>query len=230
MKPIYVLIKLFFTNCYLIKGKDSFLLIDCGGRGNKKLLKKKLARLGLKASQIRYLVLTHHHNDHCGMLPFLMTENPSLRVIMSERCSQFLQGGRNVRHPSERYANKTLAIIMGFYLGIQKNPDSFQPFYPRPQDIIIKQDDDTMLPKLGFSGQIILTPGHTEDSLSIIAEDTAFVGDAARNFLSFTGSPYYPIIYYNESSCLESMGRIINHGIRVVCPSHGKPFAVEKWR
>ena len=230
MQLIYDLIQLSITNCYLIKGLNGFLLIDCGGRGDKKTFTKKLARLGLKASQIKYLVLTHHHNDHCGLLPFLMAENPDICVIMSELCSRYLQGGHNIRHPNERYANKFLELMMGLYLGVQKDSDSFEPFYIRPQDIIIRNDDDNFLLNMGFSGNILLTPGHTEDSLSVIVKDTAFVGDATRNFLSFTGAPYHPVIYYNESSYHESRQKIIKQGIRYVCPAHGKPFAVEKWR
>lgn len=230
MQPIYDLIQLSITNCYLIKGQDGFMLIDCGGRGDQKTFSKKLARLGLKASQIKCLVLTHHHNDHCGLLPYLMAENPDICVIMSELCSQYLQGGQNIRHPNERYANKILEIMMGLYLGIQKDPGSFEPYYARPQDIIIREDNDDILSLLGFSGNIFLTPGHTEDSLSVLVQDTAFVGDATRNFLSFTGAPYSPIIYYDESSCRESREIIIKQGIQVVCPAHGKPFAVGKWR
>ena len=230
MQPIYHLIQLSITNCYLIKGLDGFLLIDCGGRGDKKTFTKKLAHLGLKASQIKYLVLTHHHNDHCGLLPFLMAENPDICVIMSELCSQFLQGGRTIRHPNERYANKFLEIMMRLYFSFQKDPGSFEPFYIRPQDIIIKEDTNDVLAMHGFSGTILLTPGHTEDSLSVIVEEIAFVGDATRNFLSFTGAPYHPVIYYNESSYQESRQMIIKQGIRYVCPAHGKPFAVEKWR
>lgn len=226
---IYDLIQLSITNCYLIKGHKGFLLIDCGGRGDKKVFTKKLARLGLKASQIKYLVLTHHHNDHCGLLPFLMEENPDLCVIMSEQCSQYLKVGRHYHHPNERYANKFLQIIMKLYFGIQKNPDIFEPFFIRSQDIIIWEDTDDVLSMLGFSGHIMLTPGHTEDSLSVIMGDTAFVGDATRNFLSFTGAPYLPVIYYSESSCQESRREVLKQGIRYVCPAHGKPFVVEKW-
>lgn len=230
MKPVYNLIKLSFTNCYLIKGRDGFLLIDCGGPGDINVFRKKLVHLGLEISRIKCLVLTHHHNDHCGLLPFLTAANPGLCVAASERCWQYLEGGRNFRPPGERYANKTLAFIMRLYLGMQKDPESFAPFCPRPGDIIVRDDNNEVLSSLGFPGNIMLTPGHTADSLSIIMEDTAFVGDAARNFLNFAGRPHYPVIYCNETSCRESREKIIGQGVRLVCPAHGRPFAVEKWR
>jgi glyoxylase-like metal-dependent hydrolase (beta-lactamase superfamily II) len=66
---------------------------------------------------------------------------------------------------------------------------------------------------LGLSGEIILTPGHSDDSVSLIL-DEGFV---------FTGD-LPPIFVLPESDTVSraSWDRIRKHPIKTIFPGHGK--------
>ncbi|NLI91453.1 MAG: MBL fold metallo-hydrolase [Peptococcaceae bacterium] len=222
-------LKLSRTNCYLLKCRKGYCLIDCGSSQDKDLLIEKLKDLNININDISYLILTHHHNDHCGLLDFLVSENRDLKIIMSRKCSEFLKDGKHHKHANERYSNRILKFIMGLYIRFSQNwSESFVPFISRESDYLFETDNDTLLPELGINGKLLLTPGHTEDSLSIIVGGTAFVGDAARNILNFTGTPFQPILLYNLSVCTKSWEKLAASGARTLCPAHGSPFYVNK--
>lgn len=53
-------------NCTVIKGKETLLVIDCGG--TKRYLKDRFSELGLDYSKIDALLITHEHSDHIKQL------------------------------------------------------------------------------------------------------------------------------------------------------------------
>jgi len=59
-------VKLGWTHCYLLKCTGGYLLIDTDYPKYYARFEKKLANLGVKTSDIKYLLLTHHHDDHAG--------------------------------------------------------------------------------------------------------------------------------------------------------------------
>lgn len=232
MAPLEI-ITLSNTNCYLIETKDGYLLIDCGSILDKEAFLNNLEKLGLKLEKIRYLFLTHHHNDHCGLLPFLRAANRELTVILSKKCSDYLKTGSHFQHPAERYANPLLGIMIQTHLMLTRNHlESFEPYAVRETDIIIEHDHDhvNMLGEIGLKAKIFLTPGHTEDSISLVLDKAAFVGDAARNILNFTGTPYQPILVYNALESYNSWQKLCHSQLDVIYPAHGKPFPAVKIR
>jgi len=227
--PDFLTIVLSQTNCYLLKLENGFLLIDCGNASDKDSFLKTLGNLGITIKDIRYLFLTHHHNDHCGLMKHITSENPSVRAIMGWKCAEYMETGIHFKHNNEKYSNSALKMIIGIYSKFRKNRSGkFTPYYKRKHDIIIERDVDNTLPLLGIEGKIILTPGHTEDSISIIAGRAAFVGDAARNMLNITGMPYYPIMYYDAEKCRESWHKLAESGAKTIFPAHGKPFNINE--
>ncbi len=59
-------VKLGWTRCYLLKCTGGYLLIDTYYPGYYARFEKKLAKMGIATSDIKYLLLTHHHDDHAG--------------------------------------------------------------------------------------------------------------------------------------------------------------------
>jgi len=217
------------SGCYLLKGRNGFILIDCGSRNDMDRLMKKLKQNGIKPEDIHYLFLTHHHSDHCGLLNLLTVINPRIKIIMSGKCSEYLQSGKHFSHMDERYASQALRIIAGTYLKLAKNNSTgFTPYIPQEADIIINEDSESILPKLGIQGSILMTPGHTEDSISLVTGGSAFVGDAARNLLNFTGAPYEPILLYDREACRKSWRKLLSTGAETIYPGHGRPFEAKR--
>ncbi len=219
------------TNCFLLKAADGLLLIDCGSAGGERYLLAKLGRMGLTPRSIRYLLLTHHHSDHCGLLPFLLRTNPGLRIIMSESCAAYLESGCHFKPEGERYAAKALGLAMGMYgLVCGKMADTFPPYYRRAEDMIWPKNDGYLPDFIGIHGRLLHTPGHTGDSLSLVVGEDAFVGDAARNMLNLCGAPYEPILHYDRKLCLESWTKILSAGVKVIHPGHGPSFSAMRLR
>ncbi|MEA4813545.1 MAG: MBL fold metallo-hydrolase [Oscillospiraceae bacterium] len=218
-------IELSRTNCFLLRAADGYLLIDCGYAGNEQRFLLKLKRLGLEPSSVRYLLLTHHHSDHCGLLPYLLSLNPQIRIIMNEKCAAYLEAGRNVHPAAERYASGTLSAAMQLYgLAGGKAADTFSPYFRRAGDIILSEQHDVLPDFIGIPGRFLHTPGHTKGSISLIVGEDAFVGDAARNILKLAGAPYEPILYYDKEACHDSWRRILSTGAKRIHPAHGKSF------
>ena len=224
---LIAVIKLSVTSCYLLKGKNGYLLIDCGNERDKKQFLCALNKLALSPADIFCFLLTHHHNDHCGLLHLLCTCNPDMIVIMSEKCSEYLKTGYHHHPENEHFSNPRLKVLTKLFSCVSGGmSENFQPYYVRTTDKIIKEEDNTILSDLGLEGKLILTPGHTEDSLSLVCGSDAFVGDAARNMLNFTGSAYLPLLLYSEKECYNSWKRLIKENVKLLYPGHGKPFHV----
>lgn len=213
------------TNCFLFKSADGYLLVDCGGAGDAKAFLSAINRLGLSPSSISTLLLTHHHSDHCGLLPLLLSENPHIKLMMSEPCAAYLETGRHFSPDSQRYAAKSIGLVMALY-GLMggKLADTFPPYFCRPGDVILQNAQNSLPDFLGIGGTLLHTPGHTWDSTTLIIGEDAFVGDAARSALNFCGAPYEPILYYDRAVFLESWKNILSSGVKTIHPAHGSPF------
>src|SRR5919197_2696926 len=71
------------VNVYLIK-EDPVTLIDTGPKTTEALaaLRAGLRQAGLSVSDIRRIVLTHAHEDHCGMARALRDEAKDAKVFV----------------------------------------------------------------------------------------------------------------------------------------------------
>jgi len=213
------------TNCFLLKAADGYLLIDCGSAGDEQAFLVQLGRLGLTPQSIRYLLLTHHHSDHCGLLGFLLSANPRLKIILSETCAGYLAAGSHFHPTAERYATKALGFAMRLYGWVSgRLTDAFPPYLGRGGDVLWPDRAGALPGFMGISGRLLPTPGHTRDSLSLVVGEDAFVGDAARNLLNFLGAAHEPLLYYDRQVCHESWAKLLTLGVQNIHPAHGPSF------
>lgn len=63
---VFQCLRAFFTNCFLLKSKDGYLLIDTGFPGEYNSFLKKLTKININISDIKYLLITHCLVDHIG--------------------------------------------------------------------------------------------------------------------------------------------------------------------
>lgn len=232
-------LKLSVTTCYLIRAGEKYILIDTGYEEDWDLFRLRLKEINVNLSQISHIILTHHHDDHCGLLHNILNENSSIRIVMSESCKELIRKGENDRTHGGGLLNKRVAFLIRrkqLYVSLilRKKIDKsknlkFKPYEFRENDIIV--NGETPLRKIGIplDGRIIETPGHTVDSVSILFSDgDCFVGDAAANMLRFAGTKYCVIFIYNMDEYYKSWEKIVKDSAKRIFPAHGRPFSADK--
>jgi glyoxylase-like metal-dependent hydrolase (beta-lactamase superfamily II) len=225
-------IKLRYTNCYLIRHQGGFLLIDTGYDYEWDRFVEGLARLGIGPGDISHMILTHHHDDHCGLLNRLTVENPSIVVIMSALTALRLEGGVHVFKRGAGYVTRRIRFLVWIKSRMEPTwTHSFPPYHARPRDRIIEAPMRLSDLGLDLEGSLLATPGHTEDSLSLVMDEgTCFCGDAVANFMGFAGAHYCVIFIEDIREYYQSWDRLLTAGARVLCPAHGKPFQARRLR
>jgi glyoxylase-like metal-dependent hydrolase (beta-lactamase superfamily II) len=215
-------LKLGWTQCFLLKCTGGYLLIDTDYPKHYRRFEKKLANLGIATSDIKYLLLTHHHDDHAGFAAELV-RSTGCRVIAHSNAVSPLKQGKS--EETIKPVNRRIQIVFTLYTLFHKD-FKFPPLTPTERDFVIEGDNDTLLKGVGIDGAILHTPGHTRDSISVLLSDgSAFVGDAAMNFLRWTGVGHRPIYIEDINTVYESWRKLRERGARVIYPSHGRPFS-----
>ncbi|MHC1685230.1 MAG: MBL fold metallo-hydrolase [Clostridiaceae bacterium] len=224
MSKFYCL-NLGITKCYLLKCIEGYLLIDTGYYTDYEKFNKQLEKINIKESEIKYLLLTHHHDDHAGFVAKLV-EKTDCKVITHQNAIANLKEGRS-EHYSKPVNNRIKFVFSIF--GLFHRKFEFPSVNIKEGDIVISKDESEVLKGIGIDGRILYTPGHTKDSISVVLSDgSAFVGDAAMNFLKFCGIKYRPIYIYDIDEVYKSWARLKEEGVKVVYPAHGNPFDISK--
>jgi glyoxylase-like metal-dependent hydrolase (beta-lactamase superfamily II) len=94
MKPIAI--PLSISTAYLIPCQGGFLQIDTGYDRDYGHYRKQLERAGIQLSDVKYIVLTHHHDDHAGFLND-MTRDELGDDYRSCKGEALLQTGKMIR-------------------------------------------------------------------------------------------------------------------------------------
>ena len=217
--------RLGWTRCYLLKCTGGYLLIDTDYEKYYALFEKKLVSLGIATSDIKYLLLTHHHDDHAGFAAELV-RCTGCQVIAHRDAVLPLKHGKS--EGTDKTITRRSQIALTFYTLFHKE-FIFPPLTLTERDIVIEGDNDEFLKGIDIDGIILHTPGHTRDSISVLLSDgSAFVGDAAMNFLRWTGIGHRPIVAEDINNVFESWRKLRERGARVIYPSHGSSFSASK--
>lgn len=176
------------TRCFLIHGK---LLIDTDWAGTLPAYLACLQKHGIRAEDVSYLLITHYHPDHCGIAADLMALGATLLVMDVQK---------DAVHQSD-------PVFL---------QDHRHPFTPIPDEgtiLLPCGDSRQFLKSIGISGEILATPGHSPDSVSLLLDDEqmAFVGDLP---------PLEQVPYYKDPILQHSVDTILAHGVRTLCYSH----------
>jgi glyoxylase-like metal-dependent hydrolase (beta-lactamase superfamily II) len=180
------------TNYYAVHYQKKFLIIDVGLPGTLGKMKNQFRKYGISLNDIKYLIVTHFHPDHCGIAQELQLMG--IELIISKTQLEYL-----------RRANDSLA----------KFPD-YKEIVFNPKNIIKENDKTSFMEKLCMPGYILHTPGHSEDSISIVMEGLGvFTGDLP--FMNQKGTEKVGIIE-------QSWSRIRDTNERKIFPGHGSSF------
>jgi len=158
------------VNVYLIK-EDPLTLIDVGPKTDEayRTLVEKLGRAGVKLADIRRIVLTHAHEDHCGLAKRVRDEAKDAEILVHQWETGHLFG----RLARDQHRDLLLRSgvppaafeeMRSMYQEISLLTDSLED-----DDYVTLQDDK----ELEFNGgvlRVLHTPGHTPGSCSFVRE------------------------------------------------------------
>ncbi|MFW6138926.1 MAG: MBL fold metallo-hydrolase [Spirochaetota bacterium] len=209
------------TNSYLLPCTGGYILVDTSYPDQYRKFCKLLNRKNIDQAQIKYVFLTHHHDDHAGFLSAVRKESNARLIAHAKSTGPLKRGGaKGAVRPANRLAGAVFAVFRAVHRDFR-----FPPVQIKDEDILVKEDDHRTLKEIGVDGAIVYTPGHTRDSVSMVLSDgRALVGDAAMNFMKWTGLKHRPILVENIHEVYKSWEKLLSMGATVIYPAHGKPF------
>ena len=156
MKEDITLIKYSNTNTYLIEGERGTILFDTGWAGTFPMFCAELGRQGKKLNDIDYLLISHFHPDHCGIAQEIADKGSV--ILACDVQKEYLHAADAVFEKDKRAR--------------------FSPIRDDKVKLISLSESRSVLAGLGIDGELIHTPGHSEDSISLwLDEGSLFVGD-----------------------------------------------------
>lgn len=139
------------THFYLVDCQGGKLLVDAGWDLPSFSAQMKARQVAPTA--IRYVMFTHHHPDHAG-----------LAQDIKDLC-----GAKLIIHPLQIPYLKNLR---GYYA----KKGGYTPIRIEKGDLV--GPDRAALAAIGVQGEIVETPGHSPDSISLALDSrAAFIGD-----------------------------------------------------
>ena len=143
------------TNTFLIPADRGYLLLDTDYAGTLPVFYKAIKQNGIKVSDIVYVLATHYHPDHIGLIPDLMKKGVKLLLIDTQ---------------------KDFVHFSDYIFARDRLP--FEPVDETKATVIRCKESREYLAGIGISGEIISTPSHSTDSISLVLDDgDCFVGD-----------------------------------------------------
>jgi glyoxylase-like metal-dependent hydrolase (beta-lactamase superfamily II) len=186
------------SRVFFVKG-DRTAIVDTGNPGNERNILRALKDSRIPKENISAIIVTHAHCDHDGSL-FMLKAILGVPVIAGWPDAEYLEKGEN-------------APAMNFPW------DRARPMGPKVDgvkvDVIARDDMD--LNDFGIDAKVLTTPGHTEGSLSVLANG----GDCA------TGDFLASLYSGDEGVVKKSLKKLADSGAKRLYPSHGQNMDIQ---
>jgi len=218
------------VNVYLI-AEDPITLIDTGPKTKEanEALREGLRKARIRVSDIRRIVLTHAHEDHCGLARSLRDEAKDAQVLVHSWESGHRVGRLEYEEhralltragvpPSE------IQSMRKMYEGVRQYADSFEA------DEYSELRDEEELEFSNGALRILHTPGHTPGSCSFLreADRTVIAGDCVLKRITpnpiLSPDPVDPSKRFASlAEYLVSLARLRSFAPTLVHGGHGEP-------
>ena len=177
------------TNFWVLSAGRSRLLVDLGWPGMFGALEAALKRKDIPLAEITRGFATHFHGDHAGAAQDL--KNRGMRLIVTPEQVPHIAAMQQWMKPADQYTEISLHDNVVVPLG----------------------ESRAFLKGLGFDGQLVHTPGHSDDSVSLLLDS----GEV------FTGDLTHPSRITEDEAAvtMQSWRRLAERGATLVHPGHG---------
>ena len=144
------------TNTFYIPGSAGGLLIDTDYAGTLQAFYKALKANGLQVKDIAYVLATHYHPDHMGLAGELQRLGVKLLIVDVQR--PFVHASDGIFARDKRL--------------------TYRPVDEHAATLISCSESRALLKVHGIGGEILHTPSHSQDSVSLLLDDgSCLVGD-----------------------------------------------------
>lgn len=186
------------TNTFYIPGNDGGLLVDTDYAGTLPAFYKALKNNGITVKDISCVLATHYHPDHMGLIGELVKQG--VKLLLADVQKDFV-------HFSDRI--------------FDRDKLQYVPIDETAAAVISCEESRGFLKRLGISGEIIHTPSHSDDSISLILDNgDCFVGDL---------EPFEYLGAYEENPKLKKdWERILSFNPKRICYAHAPEMIVEE--
>jgi len=184
------------TNYWVISAGNSRLLVDIGWPGSMGQMRANLKRMDVPLDQIKYALATHYHIDHAGLGQEMKLAGVPLLVLDVQ--VEAIPLMKTWIKPQDNYVEITLEDNV----------------------VISCAESRALLHQIGIPGEIVPTPGHSDDSVSLLLDDgSVFTGDLTPP--QFVGME-------NPAVVAASWQMLRERGATRIYPGHGpiRPFKV----
>lgn len=144
------------TNTFFLEGSNGGLLVDTDYAGTLPAFFRSIKAAGITVRDISYVMATHYHPDHMGLISELMEMGIRLLLMDTQKGYVHFSDHILMREPALRY----------------------KPIDESQVTVISCKGSRSFLESIGIKGEIISTPSHSADSVSVMLDNgQCFVGD-----------------------------------------------------
>jgi glyoxylase-like metal-dependent hydrolase (beta-lactamase superfamily II) len=221
------------VNVHALVGSDGWALVDAGmgTPESRTAFWAGLERAGLSLSELRTIVLTHHHPDHIGLSAELQEQSDAAVYMhpIDEASVQVIWSGtmpERFRNVSQFFGQHGLPPTDFWFT--QVDPQVMRTIIRvPPHEAITPVEDNQYLNLAGEDYRVIWTPGHSDGHICLFRErDGVFL--AADHVLPRI-TPNVGL--YSEKDrenplgdYLNSLRKVATLPASIVLPGHGEPF------
>lgn len=182
------------TNTYLIEGTKGRLLFDTGWAGTFPDFCRALGERKIPVQEIDYLMISHFHPDHMGIAEEIARQGVTIVIADVQR---------NYIHSSD-------------HILIKDKHAGFLPIREEGLRIVAIEESRSFLQELGIDGEMIYTPGHSDDSISLWLDDgSLLVGDL---------NPLYELDMHRGTVIEDSWRKLLSRDPKVIYYGHAKTW------
>ena len=183
------------TNFWVVSAGKNRLLVDLGWPGKAAALFANLERMGVPLAEIRYGLATHYHIDHAGAAQDLKRRGVPLLVMEEQVAAIPLM--KQWTKPADHYTEITT----------------------HDNVVITCAESRSLLAEIGIAGEILHTPGHSDDSVSLVLDiGCAFTGDLTMESMVAEEDP---------AIVARSWQLLRNRGVTTIYAGHGNPYYLQ---
>lgn len=180
------------TNFWVVSAGRSRILVDLGWPGRVAALLANLDRMGVPLAELRYGMATHYHIDHAGAAQDLKQRGVPL-LVMEEQIG-------------------AIPLMKQW----TKPADNYTEITTHDNVIISTSESRQLLGNFGIAGEIVHTPGHSDDSVSLVLDiGCAFTGDLTMESMVAGEDP---------AVVARSWQILRDRGVTTIYGGHGAPY------